>query len=130
MLWFGPVSSVFDLLCFALLWGVYGADVPERQSLFQSGWFVLGMLTQLLAVHLVRSPQLPWSGRRPAPALVAAGLAVAAVAVFLPMGPLAPAFGFQPLPLSFFAWVTLLVAGYALLAGAMKRAWLRHHVWQ
>jgi Mg2+-importing ATPase len=45
MVFFGPISSLFDLTCFALMWYVFDA-APADQGLFQSGWFVVGLLTQ------------------------------------------------------------------------------------
>ena len=45
MLFFGPISSIFDILTFGLMWYVFKANTPEHQTLFQSGWFVVGLLT-------------------------------------------------------------------------------------
>ena len=45
----GPISSIFDLITFGVMWHVFGANSPEQQSLFQSGWFVVGLLTLVLA---------------------------------------------------------------------------------
>jgi magnesium-transporting ATPase (P-type) len=56
MLCFGPVSSVFDLAAFAVMWYVFGAQTVAQQWLFQSGWFVVGLLTQTLVVHFIRTP--------------------------------------------------------------------------
>ena len=56
MLFLGPISSVFDLATFALLWWIFGAYSPQKQSLFQSGWFVEGLLSQTLIGHMIRSP--------------------------------------------------------------------------
>ena len=42
MFFLGPISSVFDLATFALLWWVFGANTIENEALFQSGWFVEG----------------------------------------------------------------------------------------
>jgi Mg2+-importing ATPase len=42
MLFFGPISSIFDILTFCLMWFVFHANTPEHQTLFQSGWFVVG----------------------------------------------------------------------------------------
>jgi Mg2+-importing ATPase len=42
MFFLGPISSVFDLATFALLWWVFGANTIEKEALFQSGWFVEG----------------------------------------------------------------------------------------
>ena len=60
MLCFGPVSAVFDLATFAVLWWVFDANSVARQGLFQSGWFLVGLLTQTLVVHLLRTPRLPF----------------------------------------------------------------------
>ncbi|HEX5484890.1 MAG TPA: magnesium-translocating P-type ATPase, partial [Limnobacter sp.] len=56
MLYFGPLSSVFDIITFLMMWFVFGANSPEHQTLFQSGWFVMGLLTQTLIVHMIRTP--------------------------------------------------------------------------
>jgi Mg2+-importing ATPase len=130
MLCFGPVSSVFDLAAFAVLWHAIGASTVAQQGLFQSGWFVVGLLTQVLVVHMLRSPRLLFVGSRPSPALLATTLTVAAVGVWLPMGPLAPFLRLQPLPPAFWPWLAGLLLGYALLASAMKAAYARRYEWQ
>ncbi|WP_204269552.1 cation transporting ATPase C-terminal domain-containing protein, partial [Citrobacter freundii] len=60
MLWIGPTSSIFDVTTFALLWFIFGANAPEHQSLFQSGWFVEGLLSQTLVVHMLRTQRIPF----------------------------------------------------------------------
>jgi hypothetical protein len=89
---------LFDLATFALMWWGYGAQSPAQQTLFQSGWFVESLLTQTLVVHLIRSPRLPFVGSRAAPALLATTGALAALALWLPQGPLAPWLKLQPCP--------------------------------
>ena len=46
MVFIGPISSIFDIVTFLVMWNVFGANTVEKQSLFQSGWFVVGLLTQ------------------------------------------------------------------------------------
>jgi Mg2+-importing ATPase len=88
MVFFGPVSSVFDIATFAVMWWVFSAQTLAQQALFQSGWFVEGLLTQTLIVHMIRTPRLPFIESRAAlPLLVATGCVVAA-GLWLPMGPL------------------------------------------
>jgi Mg2+-importing ATPase len=130
MLYFGPVSSVFDLLSFALLWFVFGANTVAQQTLFQSGWFVVGVLTQTLIVHLIRTPRIPFLQSRAAtPLLVASGL-IMALGVFLPMGPLAHYVKLQALPPLFFGYVAALLLGYGMLTQAMKHHYSRRFGWQ
>lgn len=130
MLCFGPLSSVFDLATFAVLWWVFAADTPAEQGLFQSGWFVVGLLTQTLIVHLIRSPRLPGRGSRPSGVLAATTFSVALAAVLLPYSPLAAAFGLQALPPAFLAWAAAILAGYVMLVSAAKRLYVRRWGWQ
>jgi Mg2+-importing ATPase len=129
MLFFGPVSSVFDLALFALMWFGFGASSIAQQTLFQSGWFVFGVLTQTLVVHLLRTPRMPFVQSRAAPPLLVMTLVIAAAGVFLPMGPLAPYFKLQALPPLYFVWLVVLLCGYAALTQVMKTWYGRRFGW-
>ena len=48
MMFIGPLSSVFDIITFLVMWFVLGANTIENQGLFQTGWFVVGLLSQIL----------------------------------------------------------------------------------
>ncbi|MGA8391551.1 MAG: magnesium-translocating P-type ATPase [Burkholderiaceae bacterium] len=130
MLYFGPVSSVFDLATFGLMWFVFGASSVAQQTLFQSGWFVMGVLTQTLIVHMIRTPLIPFAQSRAATPLLVMTSLIMAVGVFLPMGPLAHWFKLQALPPVFFAYVAAMLAGYVALTQAMKAYYIRHFGWQ
>lgn len=65
----GPTSSVIDILTFALGWFFYGVrtiDNEEAVRLFQTHWFLQGLLTQTLIVHLLRTAKLPFVQSRAA----------------------------------------------------------------
>ena len=130
MLFFGPVSSVFDIVTFALMWYVFDANVVARQTLFQSGWFVVGLLTQTLVVHLIRTPKLPFIQSTAATPLLVMTFAIMAVGVWLPMGPLAADFKLQGLPASYFGWLAVILFGYCALTTAMKRVYIKRFGWQ
>lgn len=66
MIFFGPISSIFDILTFCVMWWVFKANVPEAQTLFQSGWFVEGLLSQTLIVHMIRTRRVPFIQSRAA----------------------------------------------------------------
>ncbi|KWR85476.1 magnesium-translocating P-type ATPase [Cupriavidus sp. IDO] len=130
MVFFGPISSIFDITTYLVMWFAFGANSVGKQSLFQSGWFVVGLLTQTLIVHMIRTPKLPFIESRAAwPLLVMTGL-IMAIGVYLPMGTLAEYFKLQALPLAYFPWMIGIVLGYALLTTAMKRAYIRRFGWQ
>jgi len=130
MLCFGPLSSLFDILCFAMMWFIFGARSPEQQTLFQSGWFVLGLLTQTLIVHMIRTPLLPFIQSRAAWPLLATTLLIMAIGVFLPMGPLAGYFKMQALPPLYWPLLLVIMCGYAVLTTMVKRRYIRRFGWQ
>jgi Mg2+-importing ATPase len=130
MIFFGPVSSLFDITTFAVMWWVFDADSVARQRLFQSGWFVVGLLTQTLVVHMIRTPKLPFIQSRAAAPLMVMTVAIMAVGIFLPMGPLADYFKLQALPLMYFPWLAAILTGYCVLTTLMKRYYIRRFGWQ
>jgi Mg2+-importing ATPase len=117
MLTFGPLSSIFDFLTFAIMLGPFGAGT----ALFRSGWFVESLATQTLIVFVIRTHRVPFWRSRPSRALLVAVLGVVVLGAALPYTPLAHDLGFTPLPASFFLALTLIVAVYLVLVELMKR---------
>ncbi len=113
-----------------MLWWVFNANNVAQQTLFQSGWFVVGLLTQTLVVHMVRTPKIPFLQSRAAWPLMAMTLAVVALGLWLPNGPLAGYFRLQALPPAFYGWLLAILLGYSLLTTLMKRVYIRRFGWQ
>jgi P-type Mg2+ transporter len=130
MLFFGPISSVFDIATFALMWWVFDANTVARQGLFQSGWFVVGLLTQTLVVHMVRTPKLAFIQSHASAALMATTVAIMAIGLWLPNGPMAAYFKLQPLPIAYYGWLAAILFGYGALTSLMKRLYVRRFGWQ
>jgi len=130
MVVFGPVSSVFDICTFALMWWVFGATTDAQQPLFQAGWFVEGLATQTLIVHMIRTAKIPFVQSIAGTPLLVMTAVVIATGMFLVMGAPAPLFKFDPLPASYFAWVALIILGYIGLTQVVKRLYIRRYGWQ
>ena len=130
MIFFGPVSSLFDIATFALMWWVFDARSLGTQGLFQSGWFVESLLTQTLVVHMLRTPRLPFVHSRAALPLLGMTLAIMAVGLWLPLSPLAGYFKLQALPAAYFGWLAVILFGYCVLTTLMKRFYIRRFGWQ
>ncbi|MCK6395276.1 magnesium-translocating P-type ATPase [Zoogloea sp.] len=130
MMCFGPVSSIFDLATFALMWFVFHATTPAAQTLFQSGWFIEGLLSQTLVVHLIRTRKLPFVDSRASLPLTAMTAAVVLTGVTIVMGPLAAYFKLQALPLAYFGWLAAILLAYMGLTQGMKNWYGRRFGWQ
>lgn len=126
MLCIGPISSIFDVATFLLLWFVFLANTPARQTLFQSGWFVEGLLTQTLIVHVIRTQKVPFIGSRASWPVVLLTILVMACGVWLPFSPLAPALDLQPLPLTYLPWLVAILGAYCLVMQLLKPVYVRY----
>src|SRR5204862_1666500 len=125
MLCIGPASSVFDLLTFWVMWHGFGANTLAAQSLFQSGWFVVGLLTQTLIVHMIRTEKIPFLQSTAAPIVLATTAVVMGIGVWLPFSPLASAIKLQPLPAGYFLYLPLVLLAYCLLTQLVKVLYIR-----
>ncbi|MCW5322476.1 magnesium-translocating P-type ATPase [Verminephrobacter aporrectodeae subsp. tuberculatae] len=130
MVFFGPISSIFDITTYAMMWFVFSANTPEEQTLFQSGWFIVGLLTQTLIVHMIRTPKIPFIQSRAATPLLVMTAVIMTIGIFLPMGPLAHYFKLQALPPLYFAFLPLILLAYMGLTQAMKGIYFRRYGWQ
>ncbi|PYA51872.1 magnesium-translocating P-type ATPase [Serratia marcescens] len=125
MLWIGPTSSIFDITTYALMWYVFAANSVEHQALFQSGWFIEGLLSQTLVVHMLRTQKIPFIQSTAAlPVLLTTGL-VMALGIYIPFSPLGALVGLQPLPWEYFPWLAATLVSYCVVAQLMKRFYIR-----
>ncbi len=130
MIFFGPLSSIFDVITFVVLWNVYHANTIASAALFQSGWFIEGLLTQTLIVHMVRTRKIPFLQSRAAWSLIVMTLVIVTIGISLPMGSIASYVSMTAVPLSYFSWVFVIVIGYMVLVQLMKGFYERKFGWQ
>ena len=116
MLVFGIASTAFDLVTFALLLQVFKAS----EATFQTGWFVVSLLTELVVVLVLRT-RLPFYRSRPSRLLLWATVAVILLALALPFtGAFATAFSFVPLSPTILIASVAIVVGYIATTEALK----------
>jgi Mg2+-importing ATPase len=111
MIFFGPISSVFDFLTFGVMLFVFHA----RGSLFQTAWFTESLATQSLVIFAIRTRRSPFFRSRPGVALTVGTVGSVTVGLVLPFTPLGAWFGFTPLPLGFLAILAVMVVIYLAL---------------
>ena len=118
----GPVSSVFDFLTFFIMLKVFQAG----EALFQTGWFIESMATQVLVIFVIRTRHNPLRSR-PSLVLSVTSLAVVAVAALLPLTPVGTYFGFVAPPPLFFLILLGMVLGYLVAVEWVKRWFYRRY---
>jgi P-type Mg2+ transporter len=120
MLVIGPISSAFDFLTFYIMLNVLKAN----EMLFQTGWFVESLSTQVLVIFIIRTRGNPFKSRAH-PVLVATSLTVMVIGATLPFTPLGTYFGFVAPPARFYAILAAMVVTYLAIVEVAKRGFYR-----
>ncbi len=114
---FGPISSIFDLLTYYLLFGIFHAPA----AMFQTGWFIESLATQTLVIHVIRTRKIPFIESKASPHLLISTFAVVIIGWIIPFTTLGAYFGFVPLPWEIMASIMGLVAVYLIVVEMAKR---------
>ena len=125
MIFIGPISSIFDYATFFLMFYFFKANSPEHQSLFQSGWFIEGLLSQTLIVHMIRTKKIPFIQSWATAPVVALTSLIMLIGIAIPFSPFASAIKLQPLPLSYFPWLIGILTSYCLLTQVVKNWFIK-----
>lgn len=127
MMFFGPISSLFDYVTFAVLWFVFKAQTPLNASLFQSGWFVEGLLSQTLIVHMIRTRRIPFVQSRASWPLIFMTTSIMALGIYVPFSVYGKGIGLEPLPFNYFFWLVGILLGYCVLTQTMKNWFIKKY---
>jgi Mg2+-importing ATPase len=120
MLVIGPISSLFDFLTFYIMLAVLQAD----EKLFQTGWFVESLCTQVLVIFIIRTRGNPLKSHAH-PLLTATSLTVVAIAALLPFTSIGTHFGFVPPPAKFYFILGAMVLVYLFAVELAKQGFYR-----
>lgn len=127
MLVLGPVSSIFDILTFAVLWWIIQANTMELAPLFQAGWFVFGTLSQVLVIHMIRTSKIPFLQSMPSGALLASSALVVVGALMIGFTGFATALDMFQLPLVYMPWLAVILLGYLAAVQFTKVLYMQRH---
>ena len=130
MVFIGPISSIFDYATFAVMFYVFKANSDTHQSLFQSGWFIEGLLSQTLIVHMIRTRKIPFIQSWATTPVVALTSFIMLLGIAIPFTPFGAALKLEPLPISYFLWLVCILTAYCLLTQVVKNWFIgKFHEW-
>ena len=127
---FGIISTVLDILCFLILWNVFKFNTMEKAILFQSGWFVFGILSQTLIIHLIRTSKKPFIESKSSKELLISTFAIVVITIVISFTDIANIFDLSKLPYTYLGWIFILMCVYMILIEIYKRIYVkRNHEW-
>lgn len=127
MVSFGLLSTVLDVLCFLVLWFIFGYNNPDMAGYFQCGWFMFGVISQTMVIHTIRTPKLPFINDRASIQLTLSTLAVIAVTLIIGFTGVSTLFDLPTMPLSYMLWLAILMVVYMIFAQIMKVIYIKRH---
>lgn len=138
MIWFGPVSSIFDLTTYALMFFLIGPIVmggsyfllPETLkqnfiSIFQAGWFVESLWTQTLVVQMLRTEKIPFIQSIASWPLLLFSSTALTIETIIPFTSLGARLGMKPLPWIYFPFLIATILAYLFLAQYVKTRFIK-----
>ncbi len=124
MMLLGPLSSLFDVLCFVVLWFIIGVNTQELAPIFQTGWFVFGTISQILIVFMIRTRKIPFIQSIPSIPLMISSFVIIAATLIIAFTDLAYGLDLVMLPKAYIPWLMLLLVGYAIVVQAFKQVYI------
>ena len=125
MLCIGPISSIFDITTFLILWFVFKANAPIHQTFFQTGWFIESLLSQTLIVHLIRTQKIPFVQSTAARSVVVLTGAMMAVGIILPFTAIGHSLGMQAMPARYFGFMIFTLLAYCIFIQIAKKVYIK-----
>ncbi|MNI41172.1 Magnesium-transporting ATPase, P-type 1 [compost metagenome] len=125
MVYIGPISSIFDIITFLLMWYVFKANSDATQGLFQSGWFIVGLISQILIVHIIRTKKVPFIESRASMPVVVLSLVIVILGISVPFIGFGEAIGLEALPMNYFFWITFILLMYCVVVQMAKKMYIK-----
>lgn len=142
MIWIGPISSIFDITTYILMYfiiapmftnGLYFHQLtnPEMMmiymAVFHSGWFIESMWSQTLIIHMIRTSKTPFIKSNASRSLTLLTLLGIMIATIIPYTGLGTMIGLHPLPAIYFVYLALTVIGYMGLTSVFKKIYIKKY---
>ncbi len=126
MFFMGPISSMFDLIVFAILWFGFKLRLPDA-ALFQTIWFSYGVVSNLVGLHVIRTAKVPIKESNASKMVYFSSIALSIIAIIFPFTALGRIIGLVALPLKYISVIILIPLLYVVVAMIVKKDYIRHH---
>lgn len=123
----GLVASVIDVVAFLIFYFVLGFN-SDNVILFQTAWFIEGVISQTMIVHFVRTSKIPFiESIANKYLLLSASLCIIA-SIILPIILVGiKSFHFAYLPVAFYFYVIILLILYMVIEEIVKRLYIKKY---
>lgn len=107
------------------LWFVFKYNSVEQQTLFQSGWFMFGILSQTLIIHMIRTSKIPFIESKSSKQLLLSTLSIVVITLIIAFSNIATIFDLSRLPYIYVLWIVALLVIYGILIQVYKKFYIK-----
>ena len=122
---FGLISTMLDIICFIVLWFVFKFNTVEKAVMFQGGWFVFGILSQTLIIHLIRTNKIPFIESKSSKQLLISTFVVVLITLLISFTDISVIFDLSKLPYTYLIWIAILMMIYSLFVQIYKKIYVK-----
>ena len=124
MFFMGPVSSLFDIVVFSLLWFVFTVrDVTH----FQTIWFTYSIVSNLIGMHIIRTAKTPFIQSNAHKAVYISSILLIIIGIIVPFTPLGTAIGLAPIALKYIFMIFGVTFLYCIVASYAKKIYIKKY---
>lgn len=130
MIVMGITSSIIDVLAFLTFWYLLGYNSIDKESYFQTAWFITSLITELMIIYNVRTSKDIFNSR-PSKVLLSLTLLSSILTIVTPiLFHNILSFHFEILSIKFYLYLLSLVILYVLIVSIVKRIYIKkNHEW-
>ena len=123
----GLVASVIDVVAFLIFYFVLGFN-SDNVILFQTAWFIEGVISQTMIVHFVRTSKIPFIESIANKYLLLSTSLCIIASILLPIILVnIKSFHFAYLPVAFYFYVIILLILYMVVEEIVKRLYIKKY---
>ena len=122
---FGFISTLLDVCCFMVLLHVFKFNTDSQARLFQCGWFVFGILSQTLIIHMIRTHKIPFIESRCSIQLLISTFSIVFLALIISFTNIAIIFDLATLPIRYMMWIAILMILYIVIIQVYKKYYIK-----
>ncbi len=124
MFFWGPLSSIFDIVVFAFLWFVLNV---REAALFQTIWFSYSIVSNLTGMHIIRTSKIPFVQSNAHKAVYISSILLIIIGLIVPFTGLGAMIGLVPMALEDIILIFGVTALYCVVAMFAKKVYIRKY---
>ena len=122
MFFMGPLSAIFNLIVFALLWFVFQV---RAAATYQTIWFCYSIVSNLLGMHIIRTAKIPFIQSRANKLVYLSSFSLILIGLIVPFTALGNIIGLVPIDFKYIVIIFTIAITFCLVTMFAKKIYVK-----